>query len=192
MTVSAPSARSRLVAAVFCFLGIGCAVFAVVARSQAQTPRRVVTVDIATAPAPVEAADDCPDTESCVLTGVRTSALTAVLAAFPGVPTNDVAHAALAGTRFVPPETVHRETVDVRTRDGVLVTVVSRCVDQGSGVRASQSASVPRAGPATVFAVVPGRPGCSVAVILRVPGGVAVPWTAATTLAHRGELQLPG
>lgn len=166
--------------------------FAVVAQSRAHTPRRVFTVSVATAPAPIVAADDCPLSSTCVVTGVRAAVVSTVLAAFPGVATNDVAHAALAGSQFVPRATVRRETVDVRTRDGVLVSVVSRCVDQGAGARASQSPTVPATGPVTVFAVVPGRPGCSVGVVLRVPTGVVVPWPAATTLAHRPELQLPG
>ena len=181
--------QARVLTALFCVVGIACAVFAVVARSRAQTPRRVFTITTSTEPAPVVGADDCPVNETCVLTGVRASVVTAVTAAFQSPPTDDLAQAALAGT---PSETVHRETVHLRTSAGVLVTVVTRCVDQGAGVRASQSPTVPRTGPATVFVVVPGRPGCSVGVILQVPTAVAVPWAAATTLAHRPGLQLPG
>ncbi len=191
MTLRVAPTRTHLAAVVFCFLGIACAVFAVVAQSRAQTPRRVVSFNVVTAPAPVVVADDCPVDETCMLTGARAAFVTAVMAAFSGLPTNDLTHAALAGTRFVPHETLHRETVQVRTSDGVVATVVSRCADHGSGVRASQSPTVPKTGPATVFVVVPGRPGCSVAVVLQVPAGVVVPWSAATTLAHRPALQLP-
>lgn len=177
----------------FCVLAIACAAFAVSAQSRAQTPHRVVTVSIDQRPAPIVAANDCPVDQTCAATGVRAAVVTTVLAAFPDATlTADLTHAALAGAPSGSGATVLRETVNVRTHTGVLVSVFSRCVEQGSGVRATQSPSVPAVGPATVFAVVPGRAGCSVGVILRVPAGVVVPWRAATTLAHRSLLQLPG
>ena len=165
-------------------VGVLLAASTLVWRDHARRPRYVVTVQKQAAPPYVVLAGDCPANDQCQTTGARSSTVRLVVAAFPGLPT-DLPHAALRDQ-----VSVYRETIDVSTASGVRVREVARCVEHGSAARAAQSTSVPSTGPATVFVVVPGRSGCSVAVVLRVPAGVPVPWTAATALAHRSELQL--
>ena len=133
------------------------------------------------------AADDCPAGITCT-DGAPRPVLAQVLgSALPGVQVLD--GYAVYG---VDPNRPYREVLQARTSGGVAVQITARRVEGGSAVAAQASGSVPASGPATVAIVVPGAPGCSVAVILDVPAGVAVPLAAADRVARDPALQLSG
>jgi hypothetical protein len=82
-----------------------------------------------------------------------------------------------------------RNTATLRTRDGVLVTVTAQCVPHGA-VIPRRRGPVPPVGPADGLLVVPGAPGCSVAVTAHAPAHVFVPIRAMEELAYDPAVQL--
>ena len=175
--------RHALPAAI-CVIGVGLAVAALDWRDQARRPRYVVTTQLETPLPHVASASDCPLDATCIAVPIRARVDDLAATAFPGSAT--VHSEALADGR----DGTVRESLDLRTGSGVAVRVTTRCVDGGSQVTGTRSLDVPGIGPATVFVVTAGETGCSVAVVLQVPAGIAVPWSAATALAAQPGLQL--
>jgi hypothetical protein len=143
--------------------------------------RPVVVTSVVTAPPSQSiAAPDCPPSDEgpCELVAAAPNALAAVGAHFPHATDLD------SYAYFLPAQdNPSVETIRVRAADGVLVSVVGRCVPGGAVVpdRVSSPAAL---GPVQVYVVAGRGPGCSVAAELSVPVGVAVPLSAAQALVH--------
>jgi hypothetical protein len=182
--VAAPRRWRHVLPAAFCVVGVALAVGALSWRDHARRPHYIFTTQLETPLPHVVSADDCPLDLTCVAVPIRTRVDQLASSAFPGSST--VHSDALSDER----DGTVRESLDLRTSAGVAVRVATRCVDGGSQVAGTRSADVPSTGPATVFVVVAGKNGCSAAVVLDVPSGVAVPWVAATALAQEPALQL--
>lgn len=171
-------------AAATCVAGVALAIGTITWRDHARRPHYVFTTQLETPLPHVVSANDCPLDLTCTVVPIRERVDQLAAAAFPG---SSTVHAdALSDER----DGVVRESLDLRTGAGVAVRVATRCVDGGSHITGSRSPSVPATGPATVFVVVAGKNGCSAAVVLQVPSGVAVPWAAAAALAAQPGLQL--
>lgn len=184
VAAAAPRRWPHALPAAICVVGVGLAVAGLSWRDHARHPRYVYTTQLETPLPHVESANDCPLDLTCTAVAIRASVGQLAAAAFPGSST--VRSDALSDER----DGTIRESLDLRTDAGVAVRVATRCVDGGSQVTGSRSPDVPSLGPATVFVVVSGRNGCSAAVVLQVPSGIAVPWAAATALAAQPGLQL--
>ena len=153
-------------------------------RARART-QMVTTVVRSTAPAAAVHSGDCPLDINCFTGGADPTVLDAVRRRFPHATAVDDWRV----INGINGSTV-RDSVRVRTSDGVLVTVTSRCVRAGGPVTDRHIAAGVVRGPARVFAVAGGEPGCSAAVVLDVPAGRSISGTAAEDLAHDGALQL--
>ena len=155
---------------------------------------------------------DCHSTSVCRVSAAAPDIVDAVRRHFPGsTRLDDFALIGDTGNR-------DRTSVRVRTTAGVVVSFASQCVQNGTPVPADQVSAgrggpprhrlstvaarfggkasgtelvgaVPRRGPAQVALVQPGSPGCSVAVVLDVPAGVAVPLSGAAALTREPSVQ---
>ena len=120
----------------------------------------------------------------CAAGAVRPSALVAIISRF---------HDARVRHSYALSDDggIDTEFVDLRTPAGIAVSVRSRCTGGGGSVPDRTYGDTAAVGPVRLVIVAGGRNGCSVAVALDVPPGVAVPAIAATTLAHDAILALP-
>jgi|GEM_PF-1785138 len=80
-------------------------------------------------------------------------------------------------------------TIVLRTVSGSELTAVAQCVP-GAGPIPARAASLPALGPAQADFIVPGRPGCSVAVAAQIPRSVPVPVEQLRRLAADPDAQL--
>lgn len=80
-------------------------------------------------------------------------------------------------------------TVVLRAPSGLEVSASAQCVP-GAGPVPGRAASLPAAGPAQADFVVPGAPGCSVAVSAQIPRAVPVPLAELRQLARDPQVQL--
>lgn len=97
----------------------------------------------------------------------------------------------LSSTSVTDPETGRtvQASVVLRTPSGLLVSATAQCVP-GAAPIPSRAAALPATGPAQADFVVPGAPGCSVAVAAQVPRGVPVPLGLLRRLADDPGVQL--
>ena len=140
----------------------------------------VVTSVVTAAPRQSIAAPDCPPSDDgpCELVAAAPNALTAVGMHFPHATGLD------SYAYFLPAQdNPSAETIRIRSSDGVLVSVVGRCVPGGAAVP-DRVSSPAKTGPVQLYVVAGRGPGCSVAAELSVPAGVAVPLAAAQALVH--------
>jgi hypothetical protein len=82
-----------------------------------------------------------------------------------------------------------QSTIVLRTPAGLELSALAQCVP-GAGPVAARAASLPAVGPAQADFVVPGRPGCSVAVAAQIPRSVPVPLKQLRRLAADPDAQL--
>ncbi len=140
---------------------------------------RTVTTVVRT-PAQTAASVDasgCPVTQVCSITAQPSTALTrAIRRRFPDAVIDS------GGSVQLPDGTDVRSTALALLSGGVQVSVVAQCIPGGAAVpsRAAQAGTV----------VVPGKPGCSVAVTAHVPAGGTPPTAALTALAADPTVQL--
>jgi hypothetical protein len=80
-------------------------------------------------------------------------------------------------------------TIVLATRSGIEVSAVAQCVP-GAGPISGRVAPLPTVGPAQADYVVPGAPGCSVAVAAQIPRAVRVPVEQLQRLAAGQDVQL--
>lgn len=147
--------------------------------------RVVVETTRTTASAAVLRPGDCPLDVNCFTGRADATVVAAVRRHFPG-------SRAVDDWRLI--DGVNGSTarvfVLVRTDSGTLVTLTSRCVRSGAAVPGRPIDPGAAVGPARVSVVVPGATGCSAAVVLDVPAGVAVDRRGADALAHDQDVQV--
>lgn len=80
-------------------------------------------------------------------------------------------------------------TIVLHARSGVEVSATAQCLPDGGQI-SGRSAALPSVGPAQADFVVPGPPGCSVAVSAQIPRSVAVPVSQLLELATDPGVQL--
>jgi hypothetical protein len=177
------SGRLVVLAVSLAALALAVAVASLVVRSRTVT---TTTHIAAVVPLGVDAAG-CPLGRSC---WVSFEAEPAVLVAvdraldFPTV-------IGAATVSDMPTGVTYRTTLTAVVNDGVTVTTTAQCLPGGSAVP-PRSARLPATGPADGAIVIPGAPGCSVAVAVRAPAGAPVPVQAVEELGHDASAQLSG
>lgn len=149
---------------------------------KARSSTRTVTTTV-TASAPSAPARGCDvGFGQCTLATVRPSTVAALRRHFAGAVVVD--SYALSNAALSNAGRIDAEYVQVRTSRRVLVSVQSRCAGGSASVPDRAYGDTAAVGPARRVIVGSGRNGCSVAVVVDVPAGVAVPAAAATALAH--------
>lgn len=144
-------------------------------RARSSTRTVTTTVTASARPAPVRGCN--VGFEQCTVATVRPSTVAALRSHFARAVVLDSYALSNAGR-------VDAEYVQARTSTRVLVSVQSRCAGGSASVPDRAYGDAAAVGPARRVFVGGGRQGCSVAVVLDVPAGVAVPAVAASALAR--------
>lgn len=144
-------------------------------RARSTTQIRVSVVTVSTRAA---ANRECSvGVGQCDVAAVPAAALDAVTRPFPGsvvVESYDLSASGRVATRVV----------QIRSANGVVVSVQSRCIFRGPAVPDRAYGTLRGVGPARGVIVAGGRRGCSTAVTMTVPTAVAVPVTQARQIAN--------
>lgn len=148
----------------------------VIVRTSVVVPAVTAAVDASGCPLDVSC-DVLPDPERGLVDALRAVDLDGY-----GYSGSDVYEAATGKT--------FRTSVTVQLPARSILSVTSQCVPRGGVVPARRS--VPDVGPADALVVVPGAPGCSVAVTAHVQPGVAVPGNLMDRIAGYSGAQLTG
>lgn len=172
---AAPASSSRWAWVTLLVCAVVLAVAAPVDRARSST--RLVTTVVTVVPTAAPARDCDVGFAQCTVVAVRASALAAVARHFVRATVVD-SYARTDGAR------IDSELIQVRTSTQVLVSVQSRCAGGSGSVPDRVYGDTAVTGPARRVFIGGGRNGCSVAVTLDAPAGVAVPVAAATALAH--------
>jgi hypothetical protein len=175
------SGRTVLIAVTLATLALAVAVVVLLVRS-----RTVTTTSHTQAVVPLGAdASGCPLGRACQVSSDPDPAVLGVIDQALGYPTV----ISSITVSDVSTGVTYRATLTAVVDAGVTVTTASQCVPGGSAVPAA-SGPLPATGPADGATVVPGEPGCSVAVVVRAPAGASVPVQAIERIGHDASAQL--
>ncbi len=185
VTTAARASSSRWAWATLLASVVVLAVALTVYRVRSSTRTVTTTVTASARSAPARACD--VGFGQCTLATVRPSTVAALRRQFAGAVVVDsyaLSNAALSNAALSNAARVDAEYVQARTSTRVLVSVQSRCAGGSASVPDRAYGDTAVVGPARRVFVGGGRNGCSVAVVVDVPAGVAVPAAAATALAR--------